>query len=140
MPNDFETHALQKLLGLGVEDVQPMVPDFLNAMQMMPGVSGPDEQLQAMMGMVPDDVYASLASLLSPPTIAAGGVSNPQVQNTGLVRTQQSMQRPRQPVRQPVSGGRTNMDDVRAKNQRRLDRAKADREQQERLAKKKGKK
>lgn len=105
MPNDFETRALQKLLGLNQEMVQPMVPDFVNALHMMPGVSGPDDQLMALSGMVPPDIYSSLASLLSPPEIADGGVTPPQIQNTGLVRSEQSLPRAGAVPQRPRTGG-----------------------------------
>jgi hypothetical protein len=108
MPNDFETHALQKLLGLNQELVQPMVPDFLNAMQMMPGVSGPDEQLQAMTGLAPD-IYAGLAALLSPPEVAGGGVTPPQSHNTGVVKTQQQIARPVSQATPQRPTGRTDL-------------------------------
>lgn len=137
MPNDFETHALQKLLGLNQEMVQPMIPGFLNTMNMLPGVSGPDEQLAAMTGLAPD-IYASLTALLLPPEIEGGGVTPPQVQNTGLVRPQQ-MPRPAAGMPRMQGSSRPNMDDERARMQRRSQRAQAMREQQERLAKKKGK-
>ena len=104
MPNDFESRALQKLLGLNQEMVQPMIPDFMNAMNMMPGVSGPDDQLQAMMGMLPPDIYGSLASLLAPPEIAGAGTTPPQSQNAGMVRTQQQIPRQAAPPGQPVTG------------------------------------
>jgi hypothetical protein len=103
MPNDFESRALQKLLGLNQEMVAPMIPDFLNAMNMMPGISGADDQLQALAGMVPPDIYSSLASLLAPPEVANAGVTPPQIQDTGLVR-RQAIPRAAEQTQRPQTG------------------------------------
>lgn len=105
MPNDFESHALQKLLGLNQEMVAPMVPDFLNAMNMMPGISGADDQLQALAGMVPPDIYGSLAALLAPPPIEAAGTTLPKSANTGVVNVQQALPRQTQQRPQQRQGG-----------------------------------
>lgn len=98
MPNDFESRALQRLLGLNQETVESIGPPFLNTVGFLPGVSGPDEQLQSLIGLTPD-IFAGLAALFAPPEIEADGTTLPQIQNTGLVRPRQPLPQRSQPTK-----------------------------------------